>query len=104
MEQNDRLVLFGFSNGIKTAHWIDPRRGSIEKTLMWNQEDKIIYKATFERFHHIKDVYLPLTIRIERPLLEEKLTLFYDQIDVNKTINPNKFRLKIPDNAIRLLL
>lgn len=101
---DSHLILGGYYGEHKVAHWINPQHGVVTETQLFDDQNELILKAEYERFRRIDGVHLPQTIRITRPVMKEKLTLFYSDIRVNKDIDPKKFRINLPSSATKIRL
>jgi outer membrane lipoprotein-sorting protein len=104
IRQDSHLILGGYYGEHKVVHWIDPEHGVVTETQLFDPQNELTLKAEYERFKRIDGVHLPQTIRITRPIMKEKLTLFYRDIRINKDINPKKFRVNVPASATKIRL
>lgn len=79
--------------------WVDPKTYVVTKSHLLNAAGEVILSKEYRRFRKKKGVMLPQIIKITRPLARERLTIYYTSQKVNKSIAPEKFRLKTSQNA-----
>lgn len=79
--------------------WVDPKNYVVTKNHLLNAAGEVILSKEYRRFREKKGVMLPQIIKITRPLARERLTIYYTSQKVNKSIAPEKFRLKTSQNA-----
>lgn len=79
--------------------WVDPKNYVVTKSHLLNAAGEVILSKEYRRFRKKKGVMLPQIIKITRPLARERLTIYYTSQKVNKSIAPEKFRLKTSQNA-----
>ncbi len=60
---------------------------------------EIIYSREYGEFIKLSDLYFPRKIRFVRPAEKQALSVYYTDLEVNQSIDPEKFRLKISDKA-----
>ncbi len=98
------LLLSGTVGSFALRYWIDPGKGVVTRAEMRDKGDQLILSGEFQRFIRSADVYLPRSIRLQRPVQKQSITMFYDLLEVNKEISKKEFKTKIPENATRMLL
>lgn len=79
--------------------WVDPKDYVVTKSHLFNAAGELILSKEYRRFRKNKGVVLPQIIKITRPLARERLTVYYTSQKINKSISPEKFRLKTSQNA-----
>jgi outer membrane lipoprotein-sorting protein len=94
------LLLTGETGQKKVSYWIDPSKGVVTRSEVRDSRGQVILQSEYQRFAYVDHVYVPRTIRIKRPLERERLTLYYTRLEINKKINDNDIRTKIPDSAL----
>ena len=103
-QSGDNLLLFGINGNYFHRYWIDPQKGVVIRSEVRDSLNNIIFTTEYQRFTKINDVIIPRTIRIQYPIKKERLTLFYNKIEINKKLSKNDFRTKIPDSALKVQL
>ncbi|NOY57962.1 MAG: hypothetical protein GXO75_03380 [Calditrichaeota bacterium] len=59
----------------------------------------------FDRFVRMNGgVFVPRTIRLQRPVEKQSLTLFYENLVVNKKISKKDFNFKVPQKVLKVTL
>jgi hypothetical protein len=96
---DDKLLLTSVVSGNTTKTWIDPKRYVVTKSQLLSNENKIILEKEFRRFRKKKNVYVPQIIKLLRPQARERITVYYTSLNINKAIDPGKFRMKPSSNA-----
>ena len=96
------LLLTGETGQKKVSYWIDPSMGVVTRSEIRDNRGQVILQSEYQRFAHVDRVYVPRTIRIKRPLERERLTLYYNRLEVNKRIDGNDIRTKIPQSALKV--
>ena len=85
-----------------TEYVIDADYESITRYLKKNSQGDILEEIKFKSFKSKSDLYIPQVISINRPPLEQTLTLFYESQTINEF--PIDFTLKIPSGAMKVQL
>ncbi len=77
----------------------DPDLGAFVATsqVQLGQKDTIRYE--FKRFRKIKKYRLPQHIQILRSQSRQRLSLYYNRLQVGRKISPNTFRIQISDDV-----
>jgi outer membrane lipoprotein-sorting protein len=78
--------------------WIDPENG-MARRIDFVRHGEIIYSREYGEFIKLNDLYFPRKIRFVRPAEKQALSVYYTDLEVNQSIDPEKFRLKISDKA-----
>jgi hypothetical protein len=99
LREEDRLVLSGSDARGAHRYWIDPVRGVVIQSQICDSSGQVLLLQKFDRFRCISGVQVPQTIRIERPLEKQFMTLYYDQISINKKYSAKEIKTKIPASA-----
>jgi hypothetical protein len=102
--KENELILFGRHNDRYYTFWIDPYKGVVLQSQIRNQDDDLLYLAQYERFKREGKVYLPQTIRIQRPKQNESVTLFYTSVRANKQIPAASFAIRIAGDTQHIQL
>lgn len=92
------LITTRLEKGV-VQYWIDPKKFLITKCILLNSHGKTVLIKEFSRVRKRKGLVLPQTIRLMRPQARERVTVYYTKQKINQAISPEKFKLKIPNNA-----
>lgn len=95
------ITIAGMVETFKAVYKIDPAKGVVKNTRIYDTDNRLVLVAKYSRFIHSQGSYMPKTIQIIKPRTKESITLFYTFVKLNESIKPEQFRIKIPDNAIR---
>jgi outer membrane lipoprotein-sorting protein len=105
LERSDKkMILSGVLGGSFLTYWIDPAKGVVTKVEMKDQESQVLLLGEFQRFVKLSGIYLPRTIRMQRPQQQEAITLFYENLEVNKRVSKKDFKTRIPESASKMTL
>ena len=103
-QDQNRLVLVGTNELKAVMYLIDPYRGVITQSQMYDQNNQLIFLAQYSRFDRIDGMFVPKTIRVQRPKRKESITFFYTTVKLNESILPKEFAVKISPKATRVEL
>jgi len=78
--------------------WFDPTVLLIKKIEYYETETLLFYKE-YSRFKQMDDFWFPTLINYVRPGQKEALTIYFNELEINKPIMPELFTIKISDNA-----
>jgi hypothetical protein len=84
------------------TYWINPARGVVVKAEERDENGELYARQEFKRFRQVRGVWLPQLIQMQRPALKERLTIFYNHIEVNNKIAASEFGIRVPQNARRV--
>lgn len=88
----------------RVSYWIDPKHGVVTKAEQHDSTGALYSRQTFRRFHKTQGVWLPQWLQLDRPGLRERITVFYDRIQLNGKFAASDFRLRVPATATRINL
>jgi len=97
--REDEVVLTTRTAGRRTRFWIDAHKGVVTKSEVSTPAGTVLLRKEFQRIRHKKGIYLPQTIKVTRPQARERITVFYTRQRINKSIKPERFRIKAAKNA-----
>lgn len=101
VEDGNYVVTTVVENGL-LKYWIDPENNLVTKSQLLNQDGKILLSKEMQRIRRRNGVELPQIIRFTRPLARERITVYYTEQRINRSIDAAKFRLKHASNAQRV--
>jgi outer membrane lipoprotein-sorting protein len=95
---DDDQLLFLFKNGSEKAnYWVDPEKSVVVRYEV-NENDKGPVLVTYyKRFRQFNTVFIPRSISILAQRENRRLSLYYDDIEINKP--ELDFTFVIPSNA-----
>jgi len=99
-----QLKITGSKKGLNYTYYIDVKYGLISKIIARDKSGKIQTVEEYSRFIKVGPARAPRLIRYLRPIEKESLTIFYDQLDVNKSISTKDFYLKLPHDVLKIRL
>lgn len=102
--QQDQLKISGELDGQFYDYFVDVKYGMISKIVLRDAAGQIQLVQEFKRFIKVGSARAPKMIRYTRPQDKESLTLFYDQLTVNKSIAAKEFYIKLPADVFKIRL
>lgn len=97
--EKNRYVFQQPREGLRLRYEVDPAHYVVTQVTLFNNEGAIIATENFSRFRKIKNAWIPQQIRIRRQETREQLTIWYENVQINKAIAAQKFVYKVPENA-----
>ncbi len=82
---------------------VDPQTGLLEKWEMIRR-GRVVARMAFQRYRNQDGIYLPRLIRFTRPEYQERITVFYKTIQINRPIPPKHYTITIKAKAKQLNL
>jgi len=86
----------------RVTYWINAARGVVVKAEERDETGALYARQDFKRFRQVRGIWLPQLIQMQRPALKERLTIFYNHIEVNNKIAASEFVIRVPQNARRV--
>lgn len=90
------------STAWRVTYWINAARGVVVKAEERDENGELYARQDFKRFRQVHGVWLPQLIQMQRPALKERLTIFYNHIDLNNKIAASEFVIRVPKNTRRI--
>ncbi len=81
-----------------------PVFGNITQLEIVNKDRQTVALHKFSNFKSVNGTRIPFHISINRPLEKQGLSLFYERMKINKSIDKNEFHIKLPDNVLKVNL
>lgn len=103
-QQEGRLKISGEQAGQFYEYFVDVKYGMISKIVVRDEQGRVQLVEEFKRFIRVGAARAPKMIRYTRPQEKESLTLFYNQLDVNKSIAEKEFYIKLPPEVLKIRL
>jgi hypothetical protein len=103
-QEQDCITLAGMADSLYYKYYIDRGHGLVKKLEIRDPQTRLVSLHEFSRFKKIKGVMIPHTIRIQRPLAKESLSLFYTEVKINKKLSGHDFTVKMPENVLKVTL
>ncbi|MDZ7261202.1 MAG: DUF4292 domain-containing protein [candidate division KSB1 bacterium] len=101
---NGRYVLLTQADHGVRKYWIDPKKFVITNYQLFDSKGTLLLTKEFHQFKKEAGVFLPRSIKVERPGAKERFTLFYTDRQTNAKIASEDFQLKVPHNAEKIKL
>ncbi|MCG3118931.1 MAG: hypothetical protein ALAOOOJD_01220 [bacterium] len=86
----------------RVTYWVNPERGVVVKAEERDANGDLYARQEFKRFRQVRGVWLPQLIQMQRPVLKERLTIFYNHVEVNSKMATAEFVINVPKNAKRV--
>ncbi len=100
---NQYLLLGTIQNSV-LKYRIDPKKYVVTEFEQSDSTGKTVIKFQYDQFAKSSRVLLPKTIRISQPDQKARITIAISSLSVNEKIDPEEFRLKIPNNTVKISL
>ncbi len=100
----EQLKITGSKNGLFFEYFIDTEFGMVSQVIVRDARGQVHLVEEYKRFVKVGSVRAPKMMRYTRPVQKESLTLFYEQLDVNKSISPKDFYIKLPQDILKIRL
>lgn len=100
----DHIILSGMVDSLSYTYYLDRAHGLVKKLEIHDPQARLVSLHEFSRFKKINGFTIPHTIRVQRPLTKESLSLFYTQLKINKKMSGKDFYVKIPESAFKVNL
>ncbi len=78
---------------------IDPGKYVVKQVTLRDSTGRTLAVQKFRTFRRINGIWLPRYIQIFRKDTRERLTIFYERLEVNKEVPAEEFTFKVPENA-----
>ncbi|MDZ7363245.1 MAG: DUF4292 domain-containing protein [candidate division KSB1 bacterium] len=88
----------------RVTYWVNAERGVVTKAEERLASGELYARQEFKRFRQVRGVWLPQLIQMQRPGAKERLTIFYNRVEVNDKIAASEFVIHLPKNAKRVNL
>ena len=100
----DQLICYMPRSFGASISYIDPELGVITRSDQVNRDGKILLKREYKRFEKINGVIIPRTIRITRPHQQQRVTIFYSNLEINPILKPESFMINPAEKTTRVHL
>jgi len=82
-------------------YWIHPARFVVTKYQFYDLAGTLQVVKSFSRFQKFDEIYLPKSIRIEKPVQKQMFSLFYTQRQINEMIDKKSFKIRGIPRTVR---
>jgi len=86
----------------RVTYWVNAERGVVTKAEERLASGELYARQEFKRFRQVRGVWLPQLIQMQRPGVKERLTIFYNRVEVNNKIAATEFVIRVPKSAKRV--
>lgn len=83
--------------------WFDPAFLMIKKVEYYDGK-KLVFIKEYDQFEEFDGVYFPRVINFVRPDEKQGLSIYYNNVSINKPFLPERFDIKISDSAKQIEL
>jgi len=97
---DDQLLFLFKKDSTRARYWIDPEKSVVTRYEVDEDETGPVLETHFKRFSQFKTVFIPRSISILAHRRNRGLSLYYDDIKINKP--ELDFSFVIPRNAKRI--
>jgi hypothetical protein len=103
-EIRDGYYYLETQNDYLTYHiWFDPASLLIKKIEYFNRKVLVFYKE-YGQFEKFNGIYFPRLVNFVRPQEKQGMSIYYDEISINKPFRAEQFDINISDNARQIEL
>jgi outer membrane lipoprotein-sorting protein len=99
--QDGKLIFSQRFRDQDLVYEVDPKRNVITKIQLFDPDGAESFRQEFRRFRKIDGIWVPQYIRLTRPQLQERLTVYYTKVELNVRLKASQFYYKVPENARR---
>lgn len=103
-EKDEQILIVGNSGSLFYQYTIEPKYGLVSQLIVKNQNGKIIRIEEYKRFMRFGKAVVPRMMRFIRPEEKESVTMFYDELQVNKSLSAKDFYVKMPQGVLKVRL
>jgi outer membrane lipoprotein-sorting protein len=97
---DDQLLFLFVKDSERARYWVDPEKSVVNRYELDENEAGPILEAHYKRFSQFKTIFVPRSISVLAHKLNRGLSLYYDDIEINKP--ELDFSFVIPRNANRV--
>jgi len=102
--KEDELHIIGLADSVFYDYTLDTQFGLISQVVMKDFNGRTLRIEEYKQFTTINGVRVPRLVRFTRPIEKESLTIFYDQLAINKSISAADFYVRVPNDALKIRL
>jgi hypothetical protein len=102
--KDDELHIIGIADSIFYDYTLDTQFGLISKVEIKDFFGRTLRIEEYKNFTTINGVRIPRLVRFTRPNEKESLTIFYDQLDINKRLSAKDFYVRLPHDVLKIRL
>jgi len=95
MDQNQYLLSSVTEEGVH-RYWIHPEKFVVTEYKFFDLTGALQTVKLFSKFSRFGNSYLPKIVRIQKPAEQQIFSLFYDSRELNKPIDRELFKLRVP--------
>ncbi|RPH88801.1 MAG: DUF4292 domain-containing protein [Calditrichaeota bacterium] len=103
-EKDEQIVVIGTSGQLIYQYTIEPKYGLVSQLILKAQNGKILRIEEYKRFMRFGKAVVPRMMRFIRPEEKESVTMFYDELQVNKSLSAKDFYIKMPQGVLKVRL
>lgn len=84
--------------------YVDPGKFVITQAELKDEEGNLLVREEFKFFRNINGIWFAKSIRVHKLDSNERLTINYSKMELNRPISPDNFNFKVPRDARRYRL
>jgi len=101
---HNKYLVIGSKNNQTMKYWIDPKKFVVTEFQLWNGGNKPHVVIEYDQFVKNGKFILPKMIQITQPSQSTRLTILYTNREPNSQLSPTDFKIKIPEQAVKIQL
>ena len=102
LERKEEYIIISEVDDGFEEYFIDKKIWQINKYIRLDKNKDVILEKRFDKFKRSLNFFIPRVIRYTIP--DERITLIYKSIKLNKGIDSLKFRIDIPEGVKELII
>jgi hypothetical protein len=103
IDQNQYLLSVVTDDGVH-RYWIHPQKFVVTESKFFNSGGVLQTVKLFSKFSKYGNSYLPKIVQIQKPAEQQIFSLFYDSRELNKPIDRELFKLRVPPKTRHIRL
>lgn len=96
-------IFVSHEQGIEYRFLVNPQSGLLEACEA-RRESRVFMRQEFKNYKIVKGVFVPTIIRITLPEQQERISVFYKNIQINVPIEPDSYKIEISTKVDQLNL
>ncbi len=78
--------------------WFDPRYLLISR-IEYREDNELIYYKVYDRFTEFNAIPFPRSVNFVRPYEQQGISIYFNDLEINRPIDSDEFNINISDNA-----
>ncbi len=103
-EKKENTYYLSAQNGkFRYNIWFDESNWMITK-IEYIEDDQLLFFKEYKKFVNKDGIYFPLLINFVRPSEKQGMSVIFKEIQINKPVSADVFKVKVSDNAQQVLI